>query len=181
MPTNDAMNQEMALLDKARLGDEQAILDLINRYHPDLKRFAIGVCQNSEDAEDAVQHALIVMSTRIGMFRGMSKFSTWIFAVIKHECAKMMRRVRGLVGLDETLVDPAMAADLHVERADLMDKVLCAVGRLEPEQRDVFLLRDVEGLSAYEVAQRLDLSLAAMKSRLHRARQSVKASVAGLV
>jgi RNA polymerase sigma factor (sigma-70 family) len=170
---------DTALLDRARGGDADAIAELIHRYQPDLKKFADGVCQTSEDAEDAVQHALFVVSSKLGLFRGVSKFSTWLFAVVKYECYRLMRRMRGQVVLEDTHVDPRKGPDEKVEQDDLMAKVLGAVRKLDADQREVFLLRDVEGLSASDVAARLDLSLAAMKSRLHRARLFVKASVTG--
>ena len=166
-----------ALLERAKTGDAEAISALIERYHPDLKKFAQGVCQTSEDAEDAVQHAMIVVSTKLGLFKGLSKFSTWLFAVIKYECFRLMRRMRGHIELSDSLADPRQTPDERVEQADLLEKVRSAIAALEPDYREVFLLRDVEGHSGTEVAAKLGLSLPAVKSRLHRARLQVKDAV----
>jgi RNA polymerase sigma-70 factor (ECF subfamily) len=122
---------------------------------------------------------LVVLSTNVGMFRGASKFTTWLFTIVKYECFRLYRKLRGRTELSETLADPAPLADEQFERSDLMEKVRLAIGKLEPDYREVFLLRDVEQQGTADVARQLGLSEAAVKSRLHRARLMVRTELLG--
>lgn len=118
-------------------------------------------------------------------FRGDSKFSVWLFKVAKNFCLKMKRKSvyapEEELSLDALMPDrlefePMMRADWHRTPAEqLLKKELRltineAIAALPPDYRIVFLLRDTEGMETSEVAEILDLSQAAVKSRLHRAR-----------
>lgn len=76
------LQNEDDILKLASAGDAAAIAVLIEHYQPDLKKFASGVCQTSEDAEDAVQHTLFVISTKISGFRKAAKLTSWLFTIV---------------------------------------------------------------------------------------------------
>ncbi len=170
------LENEDLILASACKGDPGSIGLLINHYQPDLKKFAHGVCQSSEDAEDAVQHTLLVMSTKMSLFRQAAKLSSWLFTIIKNECLKFSKKRNSHVEADEYLVDPTIDAESALSERQTLAQIQTAFSRLEPMYREVFIFRDVEGLSAHEVSRRLGISISAVKSRLHRARNEVRLS-----
>ena len=169
-----------ALLDRARAGEPEAIRMLVELHQPDVRRFAFKVCRTPEDAEDAVQHALYVVLTKVGGFRKAAKFTSWLFAVVKNECYRLLRR-RPSETLDDRVIAGTQAApDEVLDQRQIAASVAAAIAGLEPEQRWVFVLRDVEELTAAEVATALQLSIPAVKSRLHRARAQMREALAPL-
>ena len=159
------------LVDAARSGDEQAIARLLSDCQPDLKRFARRSCSNSEDAEDAVQAALWQLYRKIGALRTAATFATWLFRIVERECFRLFR--------GRTLAEPLdtpEAAALHAPQMpiDLRLDLSRAIAALPRPYREVLILRDVDELTAPEVAARLGLTLEAVKSRLHRARAMMR-------
>jgi RNA polymerase sigma factor (sigma-70 family) len=184
MQTNQAMSNfpptPEALLDRARAGEPAAIEALIELHQPDIRRFAFKVCRTPEDAEDAVQHTLYVVLTKIGGFRKAAKFTSWLFTVVKNECLRLLRR-RPTESLDEgTIARTQTAPNEILDQRQIAASVAAAIAGLDPEQRWVFVMREVEQLSAIEVAAALHLSIPAVKSRLHRAREQMRVTLAPL-
>jgi len=169
-----------ALLDRARAGEPEAIGALIELHQPDIRRFAFKVCRTPEDAEDAVQHTLYVVLTKIGGFRKAAKFTSWLFTVVRNECLRLLRR-RPTEPLDEgTIAQTPTAPNEVLDQRQIAASVAAAIAGLDPEQRWVFVMREVEQLSAVEVAAALHLSIPAVKSRLHRAREQMRSTLAPL-
>lgn len=169
-----------ALLDRARAGEPEAIRMLVELHQPDVRRFAFKMCRTPEDAEDAVQHALYVVLTKVGGFRKAAKFTSWLFAVVKHECYRLLRRRPAETLAGGVSTGTRAAPNELLEQRQIALSVAEAIAGLEPEQRWVFMLRDVEQLSAAEVATALRLSIPAVKSRLHRARAHLREVLAPL-
>ena len=168
------------LLDRARAGEPDAIRELVELHQPDIRRFAFKVCRTPEDAEDAVQHTLYIVLTKIGGFRKAAKFTSWLFAVVKNECLRRLRR-RPTEPLTEGMIAGTQAApDEVLDQQHLAASVAAAIADLEPEQRWIFVMRDVEQMSAVEVAAALGLSIPAVKSRLHRARERMRTALTPL-
>lgn len=153
------------LLAAARTGDTDAIERLLARHQPDVRRFARRVCA-TEDADDAVQHTLVQMSKHLGTLAGIAHLTRWLFTVVKRECIRLINRARWTDPPKDDPIAPSSDADL-------------ALARLDPELRDVILLRDVEQRSGPEVAASLGITLAAMKSRLHRGREVLRQALTG--
>lgn len=175
------MEDDADLVARARAGDEHALAQLAEVYAPRVLRFGRKLCGNSADAEDVMQQTLLSVVDHIGEFRGDSHFASWLFAIARSHCIK--QRTRGaaahatepLSHVAPLLVaPPAEVPDEAVSREQLEKALDVAIAALEPEQREVLLLRDVEGLSAPDVARALDLSVEAVKSRLHRARKALR-------
>lgn len=160
------------LIEAARLGDLQALSELLAVCQPDLKRFARRTCSTTEDAEDAVQAALWQLYRKVGALRTVATFATWMFRIVERECFRLFRFRTRAEALDELPPDqlPCAAAVPHDLRSDLIK----ALERLTPPYREVLILRDIDELTAPEVAAQLGLSLEAVKSRLHRARAHVR-------
>lgn len=169
-----------ALLDRARSGEFGAIRALIELHQPDIRRFAFKMCRTPEDAEDAVQHTLQVVLTKIGGFRKAAKFTSWLFTVVKNECYRLLRGPPVEPLGDRKIADSQALPNEMLDQRQIAASVAAAIAELEPEQRGVFVMREIEQLSAAEVAQTLHLSLPAVKSRLHRARNQMRTALAPL-
>ncbi|MGW0802621.1 RNA polymerase sigma factor [Nonomuraea sp. NPDC002799] len=161
------------LVAAARGGDVRSIAALVSDAHPHVQRFARSLCATPEDAEDAAQEALIVLYRKIGTLRATGAFVSWMFRIIRNECIRRAHSMkRSLPPFTEATAVPS-AEDEVFERLEAA-RVADAIAALPTDQRQVLIMRDVQGLSGRMVADHLGLSAAAMKSRLHRARAAVQ-------
>jgi len=180
------------LLAAARSGDAVALEALLVRYQPHLYRFGLRMCGNVDDAGDVAQESLISMARSLPDFRGDASVSTWLYTIARRFCIKKRRRSKFAPVAEDPidgpgrdtalgLVDPAPGPEQTAAGRELEAALITAIDGLEPGQREVLLLRDVEGLSAPEVAKVLGLGVDAVKSRLHRARVLVRQRLAPLL
>jgi RNA polymerase sigma factor (sigma-70 family) len=166
------------LIESARQGEAQAIQALLLRYQPDLARFARSVCATPEDAEDAVQEALWIAVQKIGTLRVAAAFTTWLFQVVKRECYRLLRHGWHEASIEQLAVPPYNDDSLATQAA-LAHDIAVAIAGLAPHYRQVLIMRDVQSMSAPEVAATLGMTVEAVKSRLHRARMLVRAALRG--
>ncbi|MEW1639631.1 RNA polymerase sigma factor [Streptomyces sp. NPDC093801] len=165
------------LITEAQRGDTDSIAALVSGSHPNVRRFARSLCATPEDAEDAAQEALIILYRKIGMLRASGALASWMFRIVRNEC---LRRARAVVrdrehpAVADTAADSAEDEALRRFEAG---RVAAAVAALPADQRRVLIMRDVQGLSGRMVADALGLTTAAMKSRLHRARATVRSTL----
>lgn len=182
-PTDDE------LLAAARRGDAAALELLLVRYQPHIYRFGLRMCGNVEDAGDVAQESLISMARSLRDFRGDSSVSTWLYTIARRFCIKKRRRSKFAPAREESLdapgaaaanrlADPAPSPEQTATNRELAAALTRALDALDPAQREVLVLRDVEGLSAPEAAKVLGISVDAVKSRLHRARVAVRQELA---
>jgi RNA polymerase sigma factor (sigma-70 family) len=156
----------------ARAGDQASLTELIAGTHPHVRRFAFALCANSHDAEDAAQEAMIILYRRISTLRTAGALSSWLFRIVANEC---LRRGRAMLRREPDTTDrSAPSAEDDALRRWEADRVAAAIATLPPDQRAVLILRDLHGLPGRTVAEALGLSVAAMKSRLHRGRLTVR-------
>ncbi|MCY4586747.1 MAG: RNA polymerase sigma factor [Bryobacterales bacterium] len=178
---------DIALATEAKQGDKGAFTELVNRYAQRVFRVARHITKNDQDAEDVLQDTFLKAYSRLGQFEGNAKFYTWIVRVAVNEALMRMRRGKNrvTVSLDQELEtsDGAIQRELPAEtespeeslsRTELRESLTQAIDSLSEIYRPVFVLRDVEGLSTEETAEMLNLSLAAVKSRLLRARLQLR-------
>lgn len=179
-----------AIVRAAREGDGAALDELLSRYQPHILRFGMRMCGDVEDAQDVLQETLLAAARTLRGFRGASTLSTWLYTIARSFCIKKRRRsvfAPQVVSLDSEASRAAATPD----RAPDPERILAAkevatalesaIAQLEPGYREVLLLRDVEGLSADEAAEVTGLSIAAVKSRLHRGRREVRERLAPLL
>ncbi|NUS72823.1 MAG: sigma-70 family RNA polymerase sigma factor [Corynebacteriales bacterium] len=160
------------LIVAAQSGDVAAIAALVSHSHPNVQRFAHSLCATREDAEDAAQEALIILFRKIGMLRATGALASWMFRIVRNEC---LRRAKTIIRPQPPVANLVMeSAENEALRRIEVDRVAAAIASLPPDQRQVMVMRDVQGLSGRTVADALGLSAAAMKSRLHRARAEVQ-------
>ncbi|MFG3619308.1 RNA polymerase sigma factor [Nocardia sp. NPDC047654] len=160
------------LIAAAREGDAAAIAALVSGSYPHVRRFAHTLCASAEDAEDAAQEALIILYRKIGTLRASGALASWMFRIVRNECVRQWRAVtRQFEPMPDSFV--ASAEDEAVQRLEAA-RVATVIAALPADQRRVLIMRDVQGYSGRMVAGMLGLSVAAMKSRLHRARATVQ-------
>ncbi len=180
------------LIEAARGGDRGALDALLGRLQPRVYRFGLKMCRDSEDAKDVLQDTLLAAARGLREFRGGASMSTWLYTIARSFCIKKRRRSKFAPAEEAALdadtggeasrvADPARTPEASLEGREIEAALERAIAELEPMYREVLLLRDVEGLTAPEVAEVLGLSVEAVKSRLHRARVSVRAQVAPLL
>jgi RNA polymerase sigma factor (sigma-70 family) len=162
------------VISAAQRGDTRAIATLLSGSHAHVRRFARTLCATPEDAEDAAQDALIVMYRKIGTLRATAALASWMFQIVRNECIRRTRvtfnRLAPVATAAPSAEDAALAR-LEIER------IVDSISKLPPEQRAVLVLRDIHGMSGAATAQALGLSRTAMKSRLHRGREALRAEL----
>jgi RNA polymerase sigma-70 factor (ECF subfamily) len=176
-----------ALLEAVRRGDDSALGELLTRHAPSIFRFAMKMCRNRDDAEEVAQDTLLAAVRGAKDVREAGSLTTWFYTVARSFCIKMRRRQKHapsvLVPVDESIAETSGGSSPDDEAAahELTTALDEALGALEEKSREVIVLRDLEGLSASEVAEVLGISVEAVKSRLHRARAAVRARLGPLV
>jgi RNA polymerase sigma-70 factor (ECF subfamily) len=146
-------------------------------------RQLIRTCGNQADAEDVLVEALLKAYQNLDRLREHSAFRAWLAQIGRRVCWHLktreglapLMRLSGLGGDGAQPVDPSPSPELLLQRQQFRDLLHEAVDHLDEAHRAVYVLRDLEGHSGQEVAQRLGITLAAEKSRLHRARAQVRA------
>lgn len=195
--SSETQAAEATLIRRLRARDEAAVEALMGEYAARVFGLALRITGNRQDAEEVLQDVFWRVLENIGSFRGDSRLSTWIYRIAANTA---LLKVRGRpkhqhVPLEEEL-GPAMTEDGMIaerivdwtslpsdelERKELAQRLEEAINGLYPEYRTAFVLRDIEGLSTEEAAAVLGLSVAAMKSRLHRARLFLRKELADYV
>lgn len=171
------------LVRRAQQDDERAFGELVTRYESKVYSLAMKMLRNPEDAEDVLQETFLRAYRGIKSFKGNSTFSTWIYRITANSALMRLRKKQ----LPQVSIEDSDERDAPISIADWapgpveqllnqeMQRVMDeAIEALPPEFRQVFILRDVEEMSNADVAEILDLSVAAVKSRLHRARLKVR-------
>lgn len=179
--------EERRLLSAARGGERKALDRLLQLLSGPVYRFGRGFCGDPHDAEDVAQVTLAALARTLHDFRGESSLTTWAYRVARNACTRQRRRGAQAPARFESLdagtparpgalqvADPREDPERALERADLRDALQRAIAALPPSQREVLVLRDVEGLPAKQVGEALRISERAVKSRLHRARVALR-------
>jgi RNA polymerase sigma-70 factor (ECF subfamily) len=170
------------LVVRAKAGDGDAFGELVVRHESKIYGLCLKMLGNPEDAEDVLQEVFIKAFEALPGFRQEARFSTWLYRIAYNACLMRIRKKKletvpldrpVKLGSDEIPRDvPDWTTD---PRADVMNEELNGVlkkhiDELHPDNRIVFVLRDIHGLSTDDTASVLGLSVPAVKSRLHRAR-----------
>lgn len=172
-----------ALVKLSAGGDRKAFERLVARHEAPLYRFAVRSCGGEREAEDALQDGLLAAWRGAAGWRGESSARTWLYQIVVNACHRRHRRRAGQPAAAQPIeaaagvADGATAPDERVAAKQVGRAIDAALAAMSEDAREVLLLRDVEGLSGEETAAALGLGLAAMKSRLHRARLEIKERV----
>jgi RNA polymerase sigma-70 factor (ECF subfamily) len=156
------------LLAKSRAGDLDAFAQLVSRYERRVRSVLARLLDDERDVEEAAQDVFVQAWRNLSTYRGDAAFFTWLYRIAVNEALMRKRRKRVAVAeLDEGLVG---ASEPEVDEGWLLARIRA----LPDELRLPLVLRDIEGLSNQEVADVLELSLSAAKSRIHRARMQIR-------
>ena len=186
-PDRDLAAPDAALVHACARGDRNAFDRLVDRHGDALFRFARRQCGSAREAEDALQDGLLAAWRGAATFRGEASARAWLFQVVLHACRRRLRRRSGEpashapVEEAEGLGDGQPAADERAADLQAREALTRALAELPEESREVLVLRDVEGIPGADAAAILGIGVAAMKSRLHRARLELKERVEAIL
>lgn len=171
--------QEQAWVQQAQAGSRQAFSRLVEVYQRPVYNLTYRMLGNAQEAEDAAQETFLRAYSRLRQYDGDFKFSTWILSIANHHCIDRLRKRRTVqVSIDDNPVLQNLEEDSPLPEENLLDREAAAelqrlVSRLEPEYRTPLVLRYWEDHSYEEIAEVMGLTVAAVKSRLFRARKQV--------
>ncbi len=170
------------LIERARKGDGDAFGILVVRHQDRIYTAVLRFCGDAEDARDIVQRAFLNAWRRLGTFKGDSAFSTWMYRIAFNESVSFRREGgrRKLVPLasgdDDPGPEPAddRAPSDRLESAENRAKVQEALNQLDPEERKILILKELEDRSYDEIAEILEIPKGTVRSRLFRAREALR-------
>lgn len=179
--------REVALIERIQRGERELFCDLIQPYEKRVFVMALTILRNEADAEDVAQEAFLKAFKHLSQFRSESRFSTWLIQVAINEAhmwqrkrhLEIMRPIEDSENQDGTYT-PRDFADWReipseaLERKEIRDKLIAALGSLATKYREVFVLRDVQHMSIEETSEALGISVGAVKTRLLRARMMLR-------
>jgi RNA polymerase sigma-70 factor (ECF subfamily) len=187
-----AADQDGELVELLRAGDEQAFVTLVSRHHASMLRLASSFVASPAVAEEVVQDTWMGVLRGIDGFAGRSSFRTWLLRILVNRATSTGMRERRSIAVGDAgpVVDRSrfdasgawMSPPQHwVEDSDdrllaqgLANEIQAALGGLPPRQREVVMLRDVDGLSSHEVCEVLEISDANQRVLLHRGRSHLR-------
>lgn len=172
-------DEDRRLLDRIRNGDNSAAGELFERYAPSLLRFADRLLSDRATAEEVTQEVFVKVISRAHQYDGRADVSSWLFAIAANACRDRRRRDRRAAVIPlEGLPDPPAKGEGQEKR--LMDRqqreaVRKALAYLSDEQREALVLARYHGMPYAEIASVLNISVGAVKTRIFRAVETLKA------
>jgi RNA polymerase sigma-70 factor (ECF subfamily) len=174
---------DVGLVNQFKAGDLSAFEEIISRYEAKVMNLALRFTRNQEDAEEVMQDVFTTVYRKIDGFRGQSAFSSWLYRIVVNAAFMKLRKKKQNQTISMEDLAPAVkqycierdtAVNTHSHGVavvrELQEVLQKAIDKLPDQYRAVFVLRDVDGLSNQETGEILDLSIPAVKSRLHRSR-----------
>jgi RNA polymerase sigma-70 factor (ECF subfamily) len=186
--TDSAAQSEHELVAALRARDPAALTALFEQNSNPLYRLAISLLHDPQAADDIVQMTFVALIQHIDQFDGRASIRTWLYRVAYNGCMQRLRAPTQDDDLDAwneagfmppTLIDWGALPEAVVSGQEAQRQLLQAISRLTPALRAVFTLRDSEGLSIRETAEALNMSEAAVKVNLHRARLILREQLTG--
>jgi RNA polymerase sigma-70 factor (ECF subfamily) len=183
------MDVDLEVVRACQRGEPGAMDALIRATYADVFALALRLTRDRDEAADVTQEVFVRVLRSVGGFRGESAFGTWLHRVtVNTSLTALRKRSRiarpgaeafGMPGDADgaQLVDPTVGPEERAERAELLSRAQAAVAALPESSRTIVVLRDIEGLSTAEVAAATGLSETAVKVRLFRARERLRASL----
>jgi len=191
-PMLSVVDPDAELLTRLRAGEEQAFIHLVQRYHDPMLRLATSFVPSAAVAEEVVQDTWLAVLRGLERFEGRSSLKTWLFRILVNRARTTGTREQRSVPVadPEPAVDPERfgptggwsdppehwieAAEARMEAGKLADRVRAWIDELPGRQREVVLLRDVEGMTSDEVCSVLELTEVNQRVLLHRGRSRLR-------
>lgn len=181
------MDQEKQLIKKCKEGDISSFELLIESYQQKVYNIALRMLGSQEDASDVAQEVFIKIYKSISNFKEESSLSTWIYRIATNVCLDELRKRKKakFVSIDTPvqledgevsmqMEDQGLQPDELVTQKELKEEVQKAISSLKDDHKIVIILRDINGYSYEEIADILGCTLGTVKSRINRARNSLK-------
>lgn len=178
---------EQELVARAQRGDQEAFAQLVEANQNKIYSLAYRMTANPEDAQDLAQEAFLRAWRALPSFQRESSFSTWLYRLTSNLCIDFLRRekrrrsVAAVTSLDDEesnapteVPDHRFRPETELERKELRSAVGQALLKLSDEHRQILILRELDGLSYSEIAEHLELEEGTVKSRIARARLSLR-------
>ena len=177
---------EQQLVLRAKAGDDEAFAQLMRDNEKRIYNLTLRMTGNPEDAMDLAQEAFLNAWRGLKFFKGDSAFSTWVYRLASNACIDHLRRqkrrqdISAPMPVDEEddtppdIPDDRFQPEQELERQELRNAVSAGLSRLSDEHRQVLVMREINGLSYQEIADVLDLEAGTVKSRIARARNSLR-------
>lgn len=183
----DPRREDREMVERVLAGDDTAFRGLVEKYQERLYQMAYGVLRNREDARDVTQDAFIKAYRSLSSFRRESSFYTWLYRIGMNLSIDLTRKRkrREAGGLREDVAtrdDEGAIHEIHhqdsprrvIERRQLYDQIMDAMDQLPEDQKQVILLRELEGMSYREIAEVMDVAEGTIMSRLYYARKKLQ-------
>ena len=182
MIRDDVGQPDVDVVDQVLRGQTAMFELLMRRYNERVYRAARSIVRNDQEAEDVMQQAYVNAFTHLRQFNGSARFSTWLTRIAINEASARVRRQGRYQPFDEELsiVEPFMPSspsdnpEQQAFAGELRGLLEWAIDALPNGMREVFVLREVEGLSTSEVAECLGVSEDVVKTRLSRGRATLR-------
>jgi RNA polymerase sigma-70 factor (ECF subfamily) len=187
------LQDDQTLLARAQVGDISAFEELVGRHEDKVYGLALRMTRSEADAAEITQDTFLSAYQHLGEFRGEAAFGSWVHRIAANNALMRLRRQRTLEVVNEDLAAPEFTergslaetpeadwsrrADDKILDEELGRAIRQATDTLPEGYREVFLLKDVEGMSYEEISEMLGISVPAVKSRLHRARLALREAI----
>jgi RNA polymerase sigma-70 factor, ECF subfamily len=176
---------DSALINRAKLGDAEAFTAIVERYYPRALRFARGLLRNPADAEDVVQDAFIRIYRAMPRYEERQRFDAWLFRILGNCCrsANVSHHRRDSLDVDdENAIERIPSTDTTDGAFELEfgDEVRRALAEVPDYNREIFLLHHIEGFSYEEIEKMTGVRQSALKMRVKRASDLLRARLAGV-
>ena len=177
--------QELTVIRRVQHGDVDAFGLLVTAYEKNVFNVALQMLGNREDAQDIAQEAFLKAYNSLSSFRGDSKFSSWLYRIVSNLCLDFKRRQgrrpsSSLTVEDDDgenvqldIADESQSPETLLERKLTREAVRRGLAELPDEQRQILLLREIQGLSYEEIGEAMGLEAGTVKSRIFRARKKL--------
>jgi RNA polymerase sigma-70 factor (ECF subfamily) len=155
---------------------EREYAQVVERHRRELHAHSRSILRSPQDAEDALQDALLRAWRALPSFEGRSSLRSWLYRIVTNASLDEVKRRPALVSIDEEPPEVSAEAgpDDRIERREALERALVMVRRVLPErEREVLIMREALGFSAKETANRLETTVAAVNSALQRARARI--------
>lgn len=177
MTTEDPVDLD-DLARRAAAGDQAALNQLLASVQPRVMRLCSRILPVQQDAEEACQDVLLKIATKISGYEGRSKFTTWLHVVASNTARQTYRGLKRRAAerpVDEmpTAADPRTTSVIAGSRLDLLE-ALETLERQQPDLVEALVMRDIGEIDYAEIAEELNVPVGTVKSRIHRARKSMR-------
>ena len=178
---------ELEYINRAKEGDMEAFSQLVTLYENKILNYCFRMLNNRGDAEDATQEVFVKLYRYLGSYGEQSAFSTWLYKIASNVCLDYLRKVkrhRDTVSINQqnaegeefsiSVEDKGLSPYESAQLGEARKALAKAIASLGEEQKRVIVLREIEGLSYEEIAEIIGIAPGTVKSRINRARQTLK-------